>query len=92
MDIVKQPYSSDLNLIENARVIIKKELKVRKFTTITSLKNELFKFYCQLEQNVIKEINQNIYSKYKFDNVANFDEILGNIGLLFTIQKPKLFN
>ena len=42
------PYSPDLNLIENVWAIMKKELNGRKFTTITSLKNELFKIWGQI--------------------------------------------
>ena len=49
------PYSPDLNPIENIWAIMKQKLEGRKFATITSLKNELYKIWGILEEGLVKK-------------------------------------
>ena len=50
------PYSPDLNPIENICAIMKSKIRGRKFLTISSLKNEIYKIWSEMKQETIKNI------------------------------------
>ena len=56
-------YSGDLNPIENVWALMKVKLEGRKFTTMTSLKNELYNIWGDIEIETIEKISVSIYNR-----------------------------
>ena len=56
-------YSGGINPIENVWAIMKHKLGGRKFSTMTSLKNEQYSICKNLEGDLIKKIGLSIYNR-----------------------------
>ena len=57
------PYSTDLNPIENIWAIMKRKIAGKTFTTINSLKNELYTIWRELDDEMIMKTWMSIYNR-----------------------------